>query len=134
MIVRCFLDKDIKRINELGSIFPNYEFKLDFFSKCIVLEENNCVIGFAIYSIIYDRAEIEYIVIDESYQNKGYAKKIMNSIIDDCLLNKCNNITLEVNMDNKPAVRLYEKYGFKIVSIRKEYYDGKDAYLMEKVL
>ena len=134
MIIRSYSKKDIKRINELGNIFPNYHFKLDVFSKCTVLDYNGYVIGFAIYSIMYDRAEIDYIVIDKEYQNMGYAKKIMDSIINDCVTNRCKNITLEVNINNKSAIRLYEKYGFKKISTRKEYYNESDAYLMEKKL
>ena len=134
MIIRKFNENDLERINVLGNIFPNFIFNLDVFSKCIVLEDNGYIIGFSIYSVIYDRAEINYIVIDKEYQHNGYAKKIMDYLINDCVLNKCKNITLEVSIDNKVAIKLYEKYGFKKVSLRKEYYDGTDAYLMEKVL
>ncbi|MCI9366191.1 MAG: GNAT family N-acetyltransferase [Clostridia bacterium] len=42
-------------------------------------------------------------------------------------------ITLEVNEENKPAIHLYEKYGFQTVGTRKRYYDNKfDAYIMTK--
>ena len=42
------------------------------------------------------------------------------------------NITLEVNVNNSFAIKLYEKYDFKTVAIRKNYYDGVDGYLMER--
>jgi ribosomal protein S18 acetylase RimI-like enzyme len=42
------------------------------------------------------------------------------------------NITLEVNINNEYAIRLYEKYKFKKVAIRKAYYNGTDGYLMER--
>ena len=35
-------------------------------------------------------------------------------------------------MNNELAIKLYEKYNFKIVTIRKSYYDGVDGYLMER--
>ena len=45
-----------------------------------------------------------------------------------------NNITLEVRSDNKKAIHIYEKYGFKKVTTRKKYYNDTDGILMEKEL
>ena len=41
------------------------------------------------------------------------------------------NITLEVNVTNTPAIKLYEKFLFKTVSLRKKFYNNsQDAALM----
>ena len=39
---------------------------------------------------------------------------------------------LEVAVDNDVAIKLYEKFGFKIIHTRKKYYGKKDAYVMER--
>ena len=39
---------------------------------------------------------------------------------------KANSITLEVNVNNIPAIKLYEKYNFEKVGLRKRYYYGTD--------
>ena len=45
----------------------------------------------------------------------------------------CTLITLEVASKNIAAINLYEKFGFEIVNVRKNYYpDGDDAYLMAR--
>ena len=49
-------------------------------------------------------------------------------------LNDVSNITLEVNINNISAIKLYEKNGFKVVSKRENYYNGVDGYLMLKVV
>ena len=41
-----------------------------------------------------------------------------------------SNITLEVRKSNIDAIGLYEKYGFKVVSVRDNYYGSEDAFLM----
>lgn len=132
-MIRSYNKNDIKKIEELGSLLhPNYEFKLDLYSKCIVLEINDRIIGFLIYSIIYERAEIIDIIVDEIYRKKGYATMLLNATLDDCKLNNCNNVTLEVNVQNKAAIAFYKKNGFTIVAKREKYYNGIDGYLMEK--
>ena len=42
------------------------------------------------------------------------------------------DITLEVKIDNVPAISIYKKFGFKKVAIRKNYYNGTDGILMER--
>ena len=42
-------------------------------------------------------------------------------------------IMLEVRCDNIYAIKLYKKYNFKIINIRKNYYLNNDAYVMEMV-
>ena len=44
-------------------------------------------------------------------------------------------ITLEVNVKNNPAILLYEKLGFRTVGRRNKFYnDTDDALIMEKTL
>ena len=108
------------------------EFKKDYlkkenpFLKNYVYLENNKPIGLISYSLIYDRVELEYIWVSFEHRKKGIASKLMDKMIEE----KVNNITLEVRTTNESAIKLYEKYNFKIVSTRKNYYGNEDAYLM----
>ena len=120
MIVECKID-DISKI--FKEIF-NQELKLNIYSKIVAYKEDK-IIGFLIYDDIYDRYEIEYIGVLEEYRNKGIGSKLMEYLSD-------KPISLEVEINNKYAIKLYEKYGFKKVSVRKNYYNGNDAYLMVK--
>ena len=136
MIIRKYQVQDITDIKLMGNkLHNNYEFKLDTFSDCLVIINESFLIGFIIYSTIYERAEIVDLYVDEKYRNMGCAKQLIKSVINNCKENNCNNITLEVNKNNIPAISLYKYFGFKDVSIRKSYYDdGNDALLMNKNL
>ena len=90
------------------------------------------LIGFVSYSIIYDRAEIEYIAVYEQYRNKKIGSSLLEYVIEAC--KDCINITLEVNKNNIEAINLYKKYDFNIEAIRKNYYKDNDGYLMIKKL
>ena len=70
----------------------------------------------------------------EFFQNKHIGSKLLEELISISIQNKLFNITLEVRSDNKKAIYLYQKYGFKQVAIRKNYYIDVDGILMEKEL
>lgn len=96
------------------------------FLKSYVFIYNGMPIGLISYSLIYDRIELEYIWVSIENRGEGIASKMMDKMFDEHV----NNITLEVRTTNKGAIELYKKYGFKIVSTRKNYYGCDDAYLM----
>lgn len=135
MKIRGYKEKDAELITRLGNkLHKGFKFDLDVFSNCLVIEENEELIGFVIYSVMYDRAEIIDIIIDPLYRRKGYGKKLLQSAIEIINNFNCLNITLEVSKENIVAIGLYEALGFKVKAIRKNYYNNTDGYLMEKDL
>ena len=124
--------KEITNLEDINNSFINYEYinneyKNNPFFKLLVIEEES-IIGYLYYSDIYERIEINQIEVDLSYRNKGYGSKLIKYLID----NTNKSITLEVRIDNNPAISLYKKFDFKEVSIRKNYYNGVDGILMER--
>ena len=115
-----YLNNNIKEFN------IDYLKKENPFLKNYIFLKNNEPIGLISYSLIYDRIELEYIWVHIEHRKKGIASKLMDIMIDEDV----KNITLEVNVKNQDAIKLYEKYGFKIVSVREKYYGNDDAYLM----
>lgn len=86
---------------------------------CILIYKNNYigsfryikkrfenVLGNNLYSEIYIKIMIVYIIPD--YRGKGIAQQMLNKII-----NKKNNYLLIVSVNNKKALSLYNKFGFK---------------------
>ncbi len=119
--------------NLLKNIFNEYKENyfpiINTFTHNIVIFNNNEILGFVIYSEIYENCEIIDVFVKEKYRNNGYASKMLSEVIEK---NKNRSITLEVNSTNVPALELYNKLGFEKVAIRKGYYNGVDAYLMRK--
>lgn len=135
MLIRNYKNEDVNEINKLGRLLhKKYCFSIDGFSNCIVIEESKEIIGFIIYSIIYERSEIIDIIIDPTKRGQGYGSKLLNQAINVINENNCENITLEVNSLNNAAINLYKKFGFNVVAVRKKYYNENDGYLMKKDL
>ena len=117
----------------LKRYFPNYIITKDPFEKIYIYEENNCL-GVISISIIYERAEINYIVVEEKNRNKKIGTKLLTHALNLLKNKNIETVSLEVNTTNKVAIKFYEKHGFKIKSLRKKYYGKNDGYLMIKEL
>ena len=104
------------------------------FTNLFVYELDRNVVGFINYSIMYDRAEINYIYVNKNYRKKNIASELMEFMIVDAVDNGCENITLEVSEKNTNGIKLYEKFGFEKKAVRKNYYKDSDALLMMKEL
>ena len=115
------------------------EFNISFpqensFSRKLVCVKDKEIVGILFYSVMYERAEIDYICVKKEYRNKNIATKLVNEMIS--LLNKENveNISLEVRKSNVPAINFYKKMEFCEVAIRPNYYKNEDGILMVRKL
>ena len=118
-------------INEVDTISVNP------FSRRIEYNENNQLLGYLEYSLIYDRIEIDNILVSEDNRHQGIGTKLMAYLVNQAINLRVVNITLEVRVSNTKAFNLYQKYGFEKVGLRKNYYNskdgtpGEDAYTMQ---
>lgn len=134
MVNNCEL-KDIDSIKKLGRLINNNFDKLNNLEDIINNKEikgyyiDNELVGIIIYKTLYDTTDLLYIVVDKLYRNKNIASTLLENLIKES-----NKIILEVRCDNKNAIKLYKKYNFKIINIRKDYYDNMDAYVMELII
>lgn len=104
-------------------------------SKYFVAKQENEIVGFAGVMLIIDEVNIMNIVVRKNKRKLGIGSLLLNEIIRFSKIHSAASITLEVNEKNIPAIKLYEKYGFKQVGLRKKYYNNEDnAILMDLVL
>ncbi len=136
-MIREYSDNDFNSVTALGRD-ADMDFKLTLspVSKCFVYELDDNVVGFIVADIFEDRAEIIDIVVDVLYRNRKIGDELLKHVINLSKNNGCDNITLEVKVDNSIAIKLYKNNDFKTVSIRKRYYSNGsvDAYLMLRKL
>ncbi len=96
--------------------------------------EDNCLKGILSYSLIYDRIELNYILVDAAYRNQGIGTALLLSLEQIAEEKRVRNISLEVECNNTPAISLYQKLGYQVVAKRDKYYQGNDGSLMVKVV
>lgn len=96
-------------------------------SKYIVAKVNNKIVGFAGIWKAVDDVHITNIVTAKKLRRQNIGSILLSNLIEMAKSEiGITSITLEVNSTNIPAQKLYEKFGFKKVGIRKKYYNNTD--------
>ncbi len=101
-------------------------------SKYIVAKINDEIVGFAGIWKAVDVVHITNLVTAKKFRRQNIGSKLLSKLIQMAESEEgITSITLEVNSNNIPAQKLYEKFNFKVVGLRKKYYNNtEDAILM----
>lgn len=100
----------------------------------LTFKENGILKGYCFFKIILDEAEFCNIAVKYECHHSGVAAALMEQTHEYCKNAACGKIFLEVNEKNHPAIKLYEKYGYEKIRLRKNYYKSGDAIIMMKNL
>ena len=132
--------EDLKAVHDLEKeLFPNDPFSLSKLSiryhilrnRLYKIQIDNKIAGYVLWLERKKYFRLYSIAISNDFQNRGLAKKLLEYSFEK--LNEENkDFTLEVKVSNTNAIKLYEKYDFKIKKILKDYYEKEDGYLMIK--
>lgn len=94
------------------------EYSKKLFDNAINLEawENNNLIGLAAMYVDEDKTLgfITNVSVDNGFTNNGIASKLLKHCIEYSKEKNLDKINLEVNENNTPALKLYNKFGFEV--------------------
>ncbi|NLW53142.1 MAG: ribosomal protein S18-alanine N-acetyltransferase [Tissierellia bacterium] len=140
-IIRKARLEDLDRLVELEDIcfaknWSSQTLKGDLknlLSYYYVIEEDEKIIGYYNFLLIAGEASFNRICVLPEYRGTGAGEMMMKHFFDNHINEKIDSVILEVELENKPAIFLYEKFGLEEIYIRKNYY-GKDlhAVIMER--
>ena len=135
---RDYLD-DVIRIEE-QSYGPHHWSKESFFNEInnelakyyCSFNEKGEMTGYAGCWQILEEAHITNVSVSPDFRRNHIGEALLTAIIKSCYKEMIKYITLEVRVSNEPAIKLYEKYGFKSLGVRKGYYqdNNEDALIM----
>ncbi len=99
----------------------------------VVRDKNGTAVAYCIARAFMDEMEIFKLAVHPFHRRKGMALTLLRDAMRD--LGR-GSITLEVAADNKEAILLYSKTGFKTLGLREKYYSnsGRDALIMRAVI
>lgn len=73
---------------------------------------------------ILDEYHITNFGVKSCCQRTGLGSVLLDQTISNLKKSGCTKFYLEVRQSNIPAIKLYLKFGFRIIGIRKRYYDN----------
>ena len=95
--------------------------------------EKGELVGVITLSLSVDTADVEDVVTKKESRRSGVGTFLMGEALSFVKNLGRERVLLEVRQSNLPAVNLYGKFGFKEISVRKNYYkDGENALVMVK--
>ncbi len=106
------------------------------YALCLGLFEGERLLGYLLGTVIKPEAELLRIAVSAAYRQNGCGAALLNRFLSDAASRGADCVFLEVRKDNAPAVGLYRKAGFQLLSERKNYYQNPtaDALVMRRIL
>ncbi len=141
MTIRAFTQQDIPKIAELEKLCFSDPWQADaFYAVCrypvlygLVAEEDGEIVGYCCTQVLFEDAELQNIAVAPKMRGRGLATDLLTAAEENAKTLGAEKCFLEVRVGNTPAIRLYEKFGYERIGVRKGYYgEGEDAILMRK--
>jgi ribosomal-protein-alanine N-acetyltransferase len=94
------------------------------------------IIGYAGLAAAGGQADVQTIGVLPHRQGGGVGAALLTELLEEAARRGCEAVFLEVRADNDRARRLYERFGFDRIGLRKRYYQpsGVDAIVMRREL
>jgi ribosomal-protein-alanine N-acetyltransferase len=98
---------------------------------CLAAVEGKAIVGYMICSRYDTVWHVMNVAVDPVLQRKGFGSAMLRRLLDE-VGDETARYTLEVRQSNAPAIKLYERFGFRAAGLRRRYYqdNGEDALIM----
>ena len=98
----------------------------------LVAKISKDVVGYGGIMCYGDEAHVTTIAVDPEQHRRKIGTRLMYELVQEAMRMGARAVSLEVRVSNWGAQRLYSRFGFRPVGIRKNYYQetGEDAVVM----
>src|SRR5213076_1829976 len=98
----------------------------------LVARINREVVGYGGIMCYGDEAHVTTIAVDPDHHRRKIGTRLMYELVQAAIEMGARAVSLEVRMSNWGAQRMYGRFGFRPVGVRKGYYQetGEDALVM----
>jgi ribosomal-protein-alanine N-acetyltransferase len=99
----------------------------------VALDDAGTVVGYAGLAVTGpDEAWVQNIAVRRDAQRRGTGRALLEALLAEAARRGVRRILLEVAVDNEAAQKLYARYGFEAVGVRRGYYQpsNTDALVM----
>lgn len=132
--------EDIPEVSAIEKLSFSFPWPVSFFTKeltspesCyLVARSQEKIIGYTGMQKILDEGHINNLAVHPDFRRQGIGRKLVSELIREGDQLGIKRYLLEVRASNLAAQKLYENFGFAVISCRKNYYQEptEDALVM----
>jgi ribosomal-protein-alanine N-acetyltransferase len=98
--------------------------------RYLVAEEGGAIAGYGGLLVVGEDTHVVTLAVAPEAQRRGLGTRLMVALVEEALAAGSSHLTLEVRVSNEAAQRLYHRFGFETVGLRRHYYRDEDALIM----
>lgn len=98
--------------------------------RYLVAEEGGAIAGYGGLLVVGEDTHIVTLAVAPGDRGRGLGTRLMVALVEEALAAGSSHLTLEVRVSNEAAQRLYHRFGFETVGLRRHYYRDEDALIM----
>lgn len=101
----------------------------------VVAQDEGAIVGSAmcLFSTLQREGRVASVAVLPQHRRKGIGRMLMTECEKEFMMRALTTFSLEVDVENEPAIALYESKGYEINGMIKDFYGpGRDAYMMVK--
>ena len=122
--IRSATEDDLNQVMEIDRLSFSAPWVYNFFKSALrdiflVLEKEREIFGYLIACVCHDleKAVILRIAVHPDHRGEGAARTLMRKCLDILAQKGIGVVELDVELISRGAIKLYEKFGFKIANI-----------------
>jgi ribosomal-protein-alanine N-acetyltransferase len=123
-MVRSTTENDFDRVMEIDRLSFSAPWSYNFFKSALkdiflVLEKEREIAGYVIACVCHDleKAVILRIAVHPDHRGEGAASTLMRACLEIIAQKNIEVVELDVELVSRGAIRLYEKFGFKLANV-----------------
>ena len=142
VMIRPMTEEDLLQVETIEQESFSLPWSFDAFKSTLdredtlylVAVEEDVIVGYCGMYISFDEGEIPNVAVKKEFRSRGVGEVMMNELLSRAGERGVCSAFLEVRKSNEAAKRLYEKLGFQVAGIRKNFYEfpKEDAVIMWK--
>lgn len=140
---RAMTADDVEQVVAIENVSYGFPWSRGIFFDCLrvgyacrVLELDGEIIGYGIVSALVREAHILNVCLAPAFRRLGFGRFLLNELFKVAADKHVREVYLEVRPSNRAALRLYRRFGFEQVGVRRNYYrsgDGREDALVLRV-
>jgi ribosomal-protein-alanine N-acetyltransferase len=88
----------------------------------VLLAPDGLVVGYFVAMVGVEEMHLLNLTVAPAFQRQGHARALLDVLVSHCREHGARRLWLEVRPSNARARRIYERYGFRLVGMRRGYY------------